>query len=187
MCVGDRLERRSTIADVSAKEGRSGALILVRVRHEIHNDRGLAVVDEQGIVYRADAKPGEPVPAARRAPTQHDYARTIVPDPTLLFRYSALMHNAHRIHYDRPYAVEREGYPGLVVQGPLAGTLLLELLRSNRPEAQVRSFTVRSVKPLFDNAPFQVCGSHDVDGNTVQLWAQDADGALTMQATAVLR
>jgi 3-methylfumaryl-CoA hydratase len=108
------------------------------------------------------------------------------PDSTLLFRYSALTHNGHRIHYDRPYAVEVEGYPGLVVHGPLIATLLLDLLRRNRPDADIARFAFRAVSPLFDTAPFKVCGRTDADGKTIKLWARN-DGALAMDATAVLR
>jgi 3-methylfumaryl-CoA hydratase len=185
--VGDALQRRSTIADLSAKEGRSGVLIFVRVRHEVSNGRDLVLVEDQDIVYRDDPKPGEPTPPATPAPAQHDWSRTIQPDSTLLFRYSALTHNGHRIHYDRPYAMEVEGYPGLVVHGPLIATLLLDLLRRNRPEAEPAMFSFRAVKPLFDTAPFKVCGCTDAGGTTVRLWAQNADGELAMDASAVLR
>jgi len=102
----------------------------------------------------------------------------------LLFRYSALTFNGHRIHYDRSYATEVEGYPGLVVHGPLIATLMLDGLRRARPEAVVTRFACRAVKPTFDIGPFSVCGR--VDGNAVRLWAQDADGYLAMDATATL-
>jgi 3-methylfumaryl-CoA hydratase len=108
-----------------------------------------------------------------------------VPDDVLLFRYSALTFNGHRIHYDRRYVTGVEGYPGLIVHGPLIATLLMDLLRRNVPDAVVASFSFRAVKPLFDLAPFFVCGRRE--GETVQLWAKDADGWLAMEATAVLR
>jgi 3-methylfumaryl-CoA hydratase len=184
--VGEALQRHSTIAEVSGKEGRSGSLVFVRVRHEVGNGRGVALVEEQDIVYRDDPKPGEQAPAAKPAPAACDFSRTIEPDAPLLFRYSALTHNGHRIHYDRTYAAQVEGYPGLVVHGPLIATLLVDLLQRQAPEASLASFTFRAVKPLFDIAPFQVCGRRESDGKTVQLWAQNADGALAMEASAVL-
>jgi 3-methylfumaryl-CoA hydratase len=185
--VGDVLERRSTIVDVNGKEGRSGTLVFVKVRHEIGNGRELALVEEQDIVYRDEIKPGTPTAPAQAAPAGQDFARTITPDPTLLFRYSALTHNGHRIHYDQPYATKAEGYPGLVVHGPLIATLLLDLVYRQRPEAVVDTFTFRAVKPLFDIAPFEVCGRDTGDGRTLQLWAKGTDGALAMEATATLR
>ena len=184
--VGDTLQRNSTIADVSGKEGRSGSLVFVRVRHEVGNGTQVALVEEQDIVYRDDPKPGEPVPATKPAPAERDFGRTVEPNAVLLSRYSGLTHNGHRIHYDRPYAIEVEGYPGLVVHGPLIATLLLDLLRRNVPEAALATFRFRAVKPLFDVAPFQVCGRRHEDDKTVRLWAEDTDGALAMEATAVL-
>jgi 3-methylfumaryl-CoA hydratase len=102
----------------------------------------------------------------------------------LLFRYSALTFNGHRIHYDRRYATEVEGYPGLVVHGTLIATLLLDLLRRNLEGASVRRFSFRAVRPVFDTAPFSVCGRVEQDQGTVKLWAADADGWLAMEATA---
>ena len=102
------------------------------------------------------------------------------------FRYSALTFNGHRIHYDRRYVTEVEGYPGLIVHGPLIATLLVDLLRRNLPHARLKQFSFRAVGPLFDTAPFQVCGQPDADGKSVRLWAQNARGELAMQADAVL-
>jgi len=185
--IGQAISRTSRIADVSAKEGRTGPLVFVRVRHEVLGDGELAVVDEHDIVYRDNPTPDDPVPPVRPAPADAQWRREIRPDDVLLFRYSALTFNGHRIHYDRRYVTEVEGYPGLVVHGPLIATLLLDALRRHRPDAQVARFAFRAVKPLFDTAPFQVCGRVEPDGTTVQLWAQDPDGALAMEATAALR
>jgi 3-methylfumaryl-CoA hydratase len=104
----------------------------------------------------------------------------------LLFRYSALTFNGHRIHYDRGFATEH-GYPGLVVHGPLLATLLADLLRLELPKANVATFSFRAVRALFDAAPFLVCGRPDPDGRRVRLWAQTPDGALAVEATADLR
>lgn len=184
--IGQDIARVSRIANVSRKEGRSGPLVFVQVRHEISNDGGLAVVDEHDIVYREHPKPGEPATDPIAAPAGAAWSREVRADEVLLFRYSALTFNSHRIHYDRRYVTEVEGYPGLVVHGPLIATLLLELLRDHLPQARVERFTFRAVRPLFDIAPFTVCGRPQSDGTIVNLWAQDADGRLAMDAQAAL-
>jgi 3-methylfumaryl-CoA hydratase len=181
--VGDAVERTSTIVSVTHKSGRSGDLLFVLVRHELRNAQGLALTEEHDIVYRPAPRPGDPVPPPQAAPAQAPWSREIVPDDVLLFRYSALTFNGHRIHYDRRYATEVEGYPGLVVHGPLIATLLLDLLRRERPEAQVRRFEFKAVSPLFDLHPFQVCGRADGD-RRFALWARNAQGGLAMQASA---
>ena len=184
--VGDRISRVSRIIDVNLKEGRTGALVFVVVRHEISDREGLALVEEHDIVYRESPKANDPVPQPQTAPSGAAWIREIRPEETLLFRYSALTFNGHRIHYDRRYATEVEGYAGLVVHGPLIATLLLDLLRRNLGEANVASFSFRAVRPLFDTAPFSVCGKVDSHGKTAQLWAKDAEGWLAMEATVGL-
>ena len=184
--VGDAVSRVSTIVDVNHKEGHSGPLVFVLVRHEIRNAAGVALTEEHDIVYRDNPGPGAAVPKPQAAPGDHAWAREIHPDPVLLFRFSALTFNGHRIHYDRPYANGVEGFPGLVVHGPLIATLLMDLLRRNLPEARVARFAFRAVRPLFDIAPFSVCGKVEADGKTVRLWAKDAAGSLTMDASATL-
>lgn len=182
---GQSLERKSRIDDVQVKEGRTGPLVFVKLHHEIRGDGVLAVLEEQDIVYRNMPEPGEPVPAAVAAPQNASWSRRIVPDNVLLFRYSALTFNAHRIHYDQQYATEVEGYPGLVVHGPLIATLLLDLLRRQLPDARAKTFSFRAVKPLFNTAPFVVCGRQQ-DAETVKLWACTEDGHLAMDATVTL-
>lgn len=193
LCVGDRIARASRIVDVSCKEGRTGPLVFVLVRHEISSDAGLAISEEHDIVYRDNprpqgvhSRPDESPPKARLAPNDALWSREIAPDEVLLFRYSALTFNGHRIHYDRRYVTQVEGYPGLVVHGPLIATLLVDLFERNMPGAAVASFRFRAVKPLFDTAPFLVCGTPELDGKTIRLWARDAEGSLTMDATATL-
>jgi 3-methylfumaryl-CoA hydratase len=180
--VGDSIERKSTIASVTHKSGRTGDLVFVLVRHEVRNAQGLALTEEHDIVYRPLAQPGDPVPPPQPAPAEAPWSREIVPDPVLLFRYSALTFNGHRIHYDRSYVTEVEGYPGLIVHGPLIATLLADLARRQRPDATFRSFSFRAVRPTFDLHPFRVNGKPSGDGKGAQLWAQDHEGALTMQA-----
>jgi 3-methylfumaryl-CoA hydratase len=184
--VGDRISRTSRIVDVSHKEGKSGALVFVLVRHEISNQVGLAVTEEHDIVYRDHPLPNAAPPKPQAAPKDHAWTREINPGVVMLFRYSALTFNGHRIHYDRPYVTQEEGYPGLVVHGPLIATLLMDLLVRNNPGATVTQFSFRAVRPVFDTAPFYVCGKPSDDGKTAHLWAKDAEGWLTMEATAVL-
>ena len=184
--VGDNISRISRIVDVSGKEGRTGPLVFVLVRHEISNDEGVAVTEEQDLVYRDNPRPGNPGQTPQAAPGDATWTREIHPNEVLLFRYSALTFNGHRIHYDRRYATEVEGYPGLVVHGPLVATLLLDLLGRNMPDASVASFSFRAVRPLFDIAPFCVCGRIEGDGKTAKLWAMDVEGCLAMDATAAL-
>ena len=186
--VGDAVTRRSTIVDVKEKLGRSGPLVFVRVRHEIHRaDKPLpALVEFHDLVYREAPTAGAAAPPPNPAPKTSLWERTIAPDPVLLFRYSALTFNGHRIHYDRRYVTEVEGYPGLVVHGPLIATLLLDLLRREMPDADVARFQFRAIRPVFDLASFSVCGDLS-EGKTVKLWARDHEGWLTMDATAVLR
>ena len=184
--VGQRVARTSTIADVTQKEGRTGPLVFVKVRHELRAEGATApaLTEFHDIVYRPAKLQGGAEPPPQRAPSGAAWQRTIVPDDVLLFRYSALTFNGHRIHYDRQYATQVEGYPGLIVHGPLIATLLLDLLHRERPTAKVASFRFRAVRPTFDLNPFNVCGRQE--GSSVQLWAQDHQGWLTMEATATL-
>jgi 3-methylfumaryl-CoA hydratase len=181
LVVGSKVERVSRIANVVPKHGRSGPLVFVTVRHEVIDAGGLVVADEHDLVYRgASALASKSTPAQRGAV----WRREIHPDPVLLFRYSAVTFNSHRIHYDYPYATRVEGYPGLVVHGPLVATLLLDLLRRSIPEVVVKRYTFRALKPLYDNANFFTCGVPDEASRTARLWARDAEGGLTMEATA---
>ena len=187
--VGDAVERTSTIAEVTQKEGRTGRLVFVKVRHELRlKDAAETAVDEvHDIVYREAKKPTDVEPEPMPAPVGATWQREIDPDAVLLFRYSALTFNGHRIHYDRRYVTEVEGYPGLIVHGPLIATLLLDLLRREAPEADVAAFSFRAVRPTFDLHPFRVNGAPQADGRSIRLWAQDHQGWLTMDAVATLR
>ncbi|GAA4249122.1 acyl-CoA dehydrogenase [Azospirillum formosense] len=186
--VGDALTRTSTIHDVTEKSGRTGPLVFVKVRHEVRRagETAVALTEFHDIVYREAANPDDAPPEPQPAPADAAWETRWVPDDVLLFRYSALTFNGHRIHYDRRYVTEVEGYPGLIVHGPLIATLLLDLLRHRLPEAEVASFRFKAVRPTFDINPFSVCGRPLADGKTVHLWAKDHEGWLTMDATAVL-
>ena len=185
--IGQRVERRSTVVSVSRKQGRSGEMVFLLLRHAFSDADGICVVEEQDIVYR-DHPPAAAAPTAGAvspAPTFADlptaaWTRQITPDPVLLYRYSALTFNGHRIHYDHPYATQVEGYPGLVVHGPLQATLLLDLLRRERPDITPAQFRFRAVNPLYCVGAFQLRGAPVVDG--FELWIEDQQGRPTMQA-----
>lgn len=184
--VGDAVRRTSTIRKVDAKRGRSGNLVFVTVRHEIQRQGDLLLSEEHDIVYRDAAVPGAPALEPEPAPQRPPWSRRIVPSDVLLFRYSALTFNGHRIHYDRRYVTEVEGYPGLVVHGPLIATLLLDLVQREQPRARIAAFRFRALRPVFDLRPFRVCGRPEADGKTITLWAEDPDGWLAMEASATL-
>ncbi|MDD0814081.1 MaoC family dehydratase N-terminal domain-containing protein [Curvibacter sp. HBC28] len=186
LSVGQAVRRTSRIESVTHKAGRTGDLVFVLVKHEVHNDHGLALTEEHDIVYRAAPQPGDPVPPPVAAEAGAAWQREIVPDDVLLFRYSALTFNGHRIHYDRRYVTQVEGYPGLIVHGPLIATLLVDLLRREQPQARLKSFAFKAVRPTFDLHPFRVQGTPSADGRSARLWASDHEGWLTMQATAEL-
>lgn len=179
--VGDEMTRVSSIKDVGVKHGRSGALVFVTVRHEIAAANGVAITEEHDIVYRDNPQPGAAAPEPQAAPTNQSFSRDVVPDSVLLFRYSALTFNGHRIHYDLPYCTGEEHYPGLVVHGPLQSTLLLDLCRRHgtRP---VRHFDYRAMSPIFHMDPFSVNGTPSADGSTADVWTANATGGLAMTA-----
>ena len=186
--LGRPATRHSEITSIRFKQGRSGKLAFVCVRHDYSQGGSVSFSEEHDIVYKAPLEepanqplPSPPLPAPRTpAATRH-----IVPDPVLLFRYSALTFNGHRIHYDRRYCLEEEGYPGLVVHGPLIATLLVELLGSEYPDRPLKLFQFKALSPLFDGEKFTVNCSAIEDGK-VSLWAADKDGGLCMEAEAEL-
>jgi 3-methylfumaryl-CoA hydratase len=184
LVLGRPARRHARIADVAMKSGRSGSLAFVTVALRFEQDGALCLEEEQQIVYR---EPGAAVPAPAVAAWAElpagAWSRVVAPDPRLLFRFSALTFNAHRIHYDRDYARDVEGYPGLVVHGPLTAMLLAGLAQreSGRPLA---AFSFRGQAPLFDLAPFRLVGT--ADGDAVRLEAQRCDGQAALAATAEL-
>jgi 3-methylfumaryl-CoA hydratase len=180
--IGDVVAKTSHIKDVSAKTGRTGTLCFVLVEHHYETARGLALVEQHDIVYREARSADAAAPAYAKAPVAL-WSRRVVPDDLLLFRYSALTFNGHRIHYDRRYVMDVEGYPGLIVHGPLQATYLIDLIVRERPQLRLHSFTFRALKPVFDLAPFDVCGAPDDDG-AAQLWIADHAGDLCMSAQA---
>lgn len=184
--LGEPIRRDSEILKVEAKEGRSGPLVFVTVRHQVLVAGAPVIEEEHDIVYRGSPRPGDPAPVAKPQPGDAAWSRRLVPDPVLLFRYSALTFNGHRIHYDHPYVTAIEGYPGLVVHGPLQATLMLDLVRRQRPEAKVRGFSFRALSPVFADRPLAVGGRPAGSGGTVALWVANDSGALAMEGEAML-
>lgn len=184
--IGDTVTRRSEILSVEGKHGRTGDLIFVSVVHRFSVGDEVALEETQDLVYRETMSRGGDGGAPPETVPPAPWQREIRPDPVLLFRYSALTFNNHRIHYDHPYVTEVERYPGLVVHGPLVATLLLELVRREKPAAPVAEFAFRAQRPLFATAPFSVRGWPAPDGRGVRLVAVDPDGAAAMEATARL-
>ncbi len=180
---GVAMHRRSTIANVWEKSGRTGLVVFVTVKHEVSVEDMTAIIEEQDIVFRSAAIPGnggETLPAGHPARAS-DATRSIIPDPVPLFRFAALTFNAHRIHYDRDYARQVEGYPGLVVQGPFIATLLMDHFLRRSGDSAVRTFSFRAQRPLFDTSPFELCLARNGPG--AELWATDGTGAVAMSAT----
>ncbi len=184
LVIGTPAQREARIRDVVLKSGKSGPLAFVTVALRFLQHGTLCIEEEQDIVYR---EPGGPVPAPTLAPwppvPETSWTRVLQPDSRLLFRFSALTFNAHRIHYDRPYACEVEGYPGLVVHGPLMAVLLAQLVRRSSPRP-MRSFDFRGVAPAFDLGPLRLVGT--LQGDSVALQAQGPDGKAALLATATL-
>jgi len=181
--IGAAISRRSVIESVEAKSGKSGDMVFVSVRHDISTDGALAIVEHHDIVYREPPKSSAirvdaaklNLPDEKRA---SEWSRAITPDPVQLFRYSALTFNGHRIHYDRDYCRDVEGYPGLVVHGPYTATLLVDHFLRHRPNRQIARLDFRARAPLFDIASFDLCGREKDDG--AELWARGPDGGTAM-------
>ena len=186
--VGDTVARTSTIDDMTAKEGRSGKLVFVKVRHELRCNGASdpAIVEFHDIVYREAQRAGDVAPPPQRPPEGAPWQREIVPDDVLLFRYSALTFNGHRIHYDRRYVSEVEGYDGLIVHGPLMATLLAGLGAQHFGGREAKSFSFRALKPVIDLQPFDVCGAPQ-GGDAVELWIRDFEGHRAMAARMEFR
>ena len=178
--IGDEVTRQSTITDVQLKQGRSGTLCFVTVSHEISANGHPVLSERQDIVYR-DIPAGGQARAAPPAAPAGEHSRSLTPHPTLLFRYSALTFNGHRIHYDKPFCIETEGYPGLVVHGPMQATMLCQYAADLKGEPPAR-FRFRSLSPLFDDADFSLNATPEGGGLT--LWTARPGGPVAMEAEA---
>lgn len=182
--IGDTVTKISTIKDIKNTQGHSGKLCFVTVEHHFSVKNITCFSEEHDIVYRDYPAPDAPAPKLKAAPSSADWQRQIKPNPVLLFRYSALTFNGHRIHYDRSYCRDEEGYPGLIFHGPLTATLLLDLLLENESGKWISEFDFRAMLPLFDTSPFTIAGQRNQ--NELKLWAADNCGNIAMQAGAVL-
>ena len=177
--VGDRIRRRSTIESITPKSGSTGALVFVVVRHEITSSSGGRTIDLQRIVYREEAAPGAPQPKGEAPKAAAEFAMRMEPDPVMLFRFSALTFNGHRIHYDHPYTTQVEGYRGLVVHGPLLALAMLENLRRHQPGVSVRQFSFTPKRPVTTPGAFTACARRD--GDAWDLWVE-CEGAVASVA-----
>jgi 3-methylfumaryl-CoA hydratase len=184
--IGESVRRETRLADISVKHGGTGTLVFATVQSRIEGPHGLAVEEERRTVFREEVKAGERNQAPRRdpAPTDVAWRRVVTPDPVVLFRYSALTFNSHRIHYDRAWAMDVEGYPGLVVHGPLTTTLLIDFARDSNPGRRITAYTTQARAPLFDPAPFELRGRPTAKG--CELWAVTPEGTIAMSAEVEL-
>lgn len=182
--LGVSAHKQSTIKSVELKQGKAGALVFVVVEHALYQQDRLCIREAQNIVYRDMPTSASALPAGDLPTLSADWSTEITPDPVLLFRYSALTYNGHRIHYDRQYAIAQEFYPALVVHGPLLATLILDLVARQVPDARVAQFSFRAVRPTFDLGAIRVCGRRQ--GQQLTLWTTDHKGYVGMTATAVL-
>src|SRR5580704_1169593 len=181
--VGDEATRTSRISDVTMKTGSTGVLCFVSVQHEVTTSRGVAIRERQDIVYRDVSGSAQAAPAKSPPPppvAQH--RETHVSDPVLLFRYSALTFNGHRIHYDRDYVTKVEGYPGLIFHGPLQAALIVELAAKLHGGKPPKKFSYRGLQPLFEGSEFSINANDNAGG--MELWTANAEGQPTMKGTA---
>ena len=183
--VGEAIRRDSEILAVEPKHGKSGSLVFVTVRHTVHAGGEVAVVEEHDIVYREAARADDPPPQGKAAPSTAQWSRAITPDPVLLFRFSALTFNGHRIHYDLDYVKHEEHYPGLIVHGPMQTLLMLDLCRRNEARP-VRRLEYRALHPIFHNERMTINGNCAEDGSKIELWTANAAGNYAMVGTAWL-
>lgn len=188
--IGEAVRRESRILDIVEKKGRSGALVIVTVQHDVHGTHGLAIREQQDIVFReaptSGAVPDTPVSAPAQS-LNSQWSHEHRADSVLLFRYSALTFNSHRIHYDYPYTTEVEGYPDLVVHGPLLFTLLVQAMSQEHPQLGIKSLNMRAMRPLYCNRPFRLHGQLSHDKQQAQLWSLDEYGSVTMQVDIILQ
>jgi 3-methylfumaryl-CoA hydratase len=181
--IGDEITRVSEVADIRVDEDGSGTLVVLTERNSISSARGLAVVEERDLIWLSDARAGLGS-AAPEAPAEAAWKKVVHPDPVLLFRFSAIRFNSHRIHYDRKYVTEVERLPGLSVQGTLVSQLMIEMCRKELPRNRIGFFGYQTVRSIYDTGPFTLLGKPAAGGQEARLWALDAEGSLAMVATA---
>ena len=184
--IGEVATKERELISVTPKEGRSGKMVFAVYLSRYSGSQGLAIEEEQTMVFREEDTSGgaKKLPAGEPGPTNAAWKRSLTPNEAFLFRYSAVTFNTHRIHYDRTYATEVEGYPDLLVHGPLTATLLLDLARDSNPDQTITSFQFQARAPLFVNRPLSLMGEPDADGKSCQLWAVSSEGTVAMKASA---
>ena len=187
--INQEIRRESEILNIDFKQGKSGDMYFVTVKHSIYADNQLAIIEEHDIIYREVTSQVQPQVTTNQAPLsqsleeRHYSFKSHFPiDEVTLFRYSAITFNGHRIHYDRPYATQVEGYPGLIVHGPLLATLLLHTFKKENPNKEITRFEFRAVNPVFDFNGFYICG--DVQTEHAELWIEKEQGQICMKAKA---
>ena len=183
--IGDTLKKNSTLKDLKIKSGKTGKLCFVTVSHSFYREQLKLITEEHDIVYREDPAPGALLPSPPKAPADAQIKKSVSPSPVLLYRYSALTFNGHRIHYDIDYCREVEGYPGLVFHGPLSATLLLDLASRETDAERISNFEFRAISPLFADRPFTL--NLKRNDKKLALWATNPDGLLAIKAGAMLR
>ncbi|MBI2180375.1 MAG: acyl-CoA dehydrogenase [Deltaproteobacteria bacterium] len=177
--IGDDIVRVTVVDD-----GPNGAMVTVVERNSISNSRGLAVVEERDMVMLSEARAEATPKTSPAVPGEAKWTQVVEPNPPLLFRFSAIRFNSHRIHYDRNYVTQVEKLPGLVVQSSLVSQLLIEMCRRELPARQLKSFDFKSARQIYDTGSFSLAGAPSADGREATLWALDKDGNLSMTATA---
>ncbi|MFO1162928.1 MAG: MaoC family dehydratase N-terminal domain-containing protein [Reyranellaceae bacterium] len=182
--IGETVQRTSRIKSVEPKTGSTGAMVFVTVEHTVSGPRGTAFIEDHDIVYREAPKPDERQREPKQAPADATWSKKIVADPVLLFRFSALTFNGHRIHYDQPYVTAVEGYPGLIVHGPLMGLLQIELARRSNPGKVPRRFEFRALAPVYAGPTLSVQARSERDGS-VTTWIADGNGGLAQLGKAI--
>jgi len=185
LTIGTEARKVSTIKSIQQKSGKSGDLVFVTVAHQVFQNDTCCIEEEHDIVYRSAPNIHATAPVLKTTDTPPEFSYVVKPDPILLFRYSALTFNGHRIHYDQPFCIETEGYEGLVVHGPLLATMMLDLIRQNFPDAVVKYFQFRALAPVFDTMKFEVCGCK-ISSSEVEIWIKRDDGVLAMSGSANL-
>lgn len=198
LTLGAPAERRSIVEDVALKQGRSGPLAFVTVRHSVSDRAGVCFEEEQDVVFRDAGPPRQdrslpqsaPADPPADAPTDPPadppaWVRRATADPVLLFRYSALTFNGHRIHYDPDYARGAEGYPGLVVHGPLLGLLMCQMALDETRARRAVDYRFRLSRPIFAQREFMIAGTPSPDGREARLWVRDENGALAAEGRLV--
>jgi 3-methylfumaryl-CoA hydratase len=182
--LGEKARRESEVVSIEQKQGRQGRLAFVTVHHRYSGDDGVAMEEWHDIVYRAPPSGDSAPPAPQPAPMAAKWRRELTPDEVMLFRYSAVTFNGHRIHYDYPYVTAAEGYDGLIVHGPLTATLLLDLIAREQPKATIREVRFRAMRPVYAGRRLTVEAAPSNGG--IEAWALDADDAVAMRAAITL-